>query len=144
MCGIVLVSQVQYDRYLYIYCKVVATVSPVNTCHDAQFSLVMRTLDLPPQHLSGLRCSVADLGHRADHWIPVSSRFSFAFPEGPVRILCAYSSFMCLIWGTNIFRYFAHYKDHGIWSHHFMGNRWGNSGNSVRLYFFGLQNHCRW
>ena len=35
-------------------------------------------------------------------------------------------------------------KDHGIWSHHFMGNRWGNSGNSVRLYFSGLQNHCRW
>ena len=27
---------------------------------------------------------------------------------------------------------------------HFMGNRWGNSGNSVRLYFSGLQNHCRW
>ena len=35
-------------------------------------------------------------------------------------------------------------KDHGIRSHHFMGNRWGNSGNSVRLYFWGLQNHCRW
>ena len=35
-------------------------------------------------------------------------------------------------------------EDHGIWSHHFMGNRWGNSGNSVRLYLFGLQNHCRW
>ena len=32
----------------------------------------------------------------------------------------------------------------GIWSHNFMGNRWGNSGNSGRLYFFGLQNHCRW
>ena len=29
-------------------------------------------------------------------------------------------------------------------SHHFMANRWGNSGNSVRLYFWGLQNHCRW
>ena len=29
-------------------------------------------------------------------------------------------------------------------SGHFMGNRWGNSGNSVRLYFLGLQNHCRW
>ena len=27
--------------------------------------------------------------------------------------------------------------DHGIWSRHFMGNRWGNSGNSVRLYFLG-------
>ena len=23
-------------------------------------------------------------------------------------------------------------------------NRWENSGNSVRLYFFGLQNHWRW
>ena len=22
-----------------------------------------------------------------------------------------------------------------IWSHHFMANRWGNSGNSARLYF---------
>ena len=31
-----------------------------------------------------------------------------------------------------------------IRSHHFMGNRWGNSGNSGRLYFWGLQNHCRW
>jgi len=30
--------------------------------------------------------------------------------------------------------------NHGIWSHHFMGTRWGNSGNSVRLYFSGLQN----
>ena len=29
-------------------------------------------------------------------------------------------------------------------SGHFMKNRWGNSGNSVRLYFSGLQNHCRW
>ena len=28
-------------------------------------------------------------------------------------------------------------EDHGIWSHHFMGNRWGNSRNSVRLYFWG-------
>ena len=35
-------------------------------------------------------------------------------------------------------------KDHGIRSHHFMGNRWGNSGNSESLYFEGLQNHCRW
>ena len=26
-------------------------------------------------------------------------------------------------------------EDHGIQSHHFMGNRWGKSGNSVRLYF---------
>ena len=26
----------------------------------------------------------------------------------------------------------------------FMSNRWGNSGNSSWLYFWGLQNHCRW
>ena len=24
---------------------------------------------------------------------------------------------------------------YGIWSHHFMGNRWGNSGNSERLFW---------
>ena len=30
-------------------------------------------------------------------------------------------------------------EDHGISSHHFMPNRWGNS---VRLHFLGLQNHC--
>ena len=35
-------------------------------------------------------------------------------------------------------------KDHGIWSHHFMANKWGNNGNSDRLYFGGLQNHFRW
>ena len=28
-------------------------------------------------------------------------------------------------------------EDYGIRSHHFMGNRWGNSGNSIRLYFVG-------
>ena len=35
-------------------------------------------------------------------------------------------------------------EDHGIRSHHFIGNRWGNGGNSVRLSIFGLQSHCRW
>ena len=35
-------------------------------------------------------------------------------------------------------------EDHGIWSHHFMAKRWGNNGYSERLYFLGLQNHCRW
>ena len=35
-------------------------------------------------------------------------------------------------------------EDHGIWSHHFVANRWGNNENSERLYFLGLQNHCRW
>ena len=35
-------------------------------------------------------------------------------------------------------------KDHGVRSHHFMANRWGNNGNGERLYFLELQNHCRW
>ena len=35
-------------------------------------------------------------------------------------------------------------EDHDIWSYHFMANGWGNNGNSDRLYFLGLQNHCRW
>ena len=35
-------------------------------------------------------------------------------------------------------------KDQGIWSHHFMANGLGNNGKSDRLYFCGLQNHCRW
>ena len=31
-----------------------------------------------------------------------------------------------------------------VYGHHFMTNRWRNIGNSDRLYFLGLQNHCRW
>ena len=27
---------------------------------------------------------------------------------------------------------------------YFVENRWGNDGNSDRLYFLGLQSHCRW
>ena len=30
-------------------------------------------------------------------------------------------------------------KDHGIQSHHFMANRWGNNANSDRLSFLGLK-----
>ena len=33
-------------------------------------------------------------------------------------------------------------KDHGIQSHYFMANIWGNNRNSDRLYFLGLRNHC--
>ena len=35
-----------------------------------------------------------------------------------------------------------HSENYAIQSYHFMGNRWGDSGNSVRLQFFELQNHC--
>ena len=29
-------------------------------------------------------------------------------------------------------------EDHGIWSHCFMADRWGNNENNDRLYFGGL------
>ena len=35
------------------------------------------------------------------------------------------------------------YSDQDIRSHHFMANRWGNNGNSDKIYFPGVQNHCR-
>ena len=28
-------------------------------------------------------------------------------------------------------------EDHGIWSHHFMANRWGYNGNSESIHFWG-------
>ena len=31
-------------------------------------------------------------------------------------------------------------KYRGVWSYRFMANRWGDNGNSDRLYFLGLQN----
>ena len=31
-----------------------------------------------------------------------------------------------------------------IMASHFMANRWGNNGNSDRLYFLRFQSHCRW
>ena len=34
-------------------------------------------------------------------------------------------------------------QDHGIQSHHFKANRWGNNGNSDRLSFLGLQKSLR-
>ena len=37
---------------------------------------------------------------------------------------------------TSVHRYLSAMKENA--------NRWGNSGNGVRLYSFGLQNHCRW
>ena len=44
-------------------------------------------------------------------------------------------------WKTWLKAQHSENEDHGIWSHHFMANRWGNNGNSDRLYFLGLHNH---
>ena len=47
-------------------------------------------------------------------------------------------------WKSWLKAQYSENKDHDIQSHHFMANRWRSSGNSARLYFFGLPNHCRW
>ena len=47
-------------------------------------------------------------------------------------------------WKSWLKSYQSKNSDHSIWSHHFTVNRWGNSGNSDRLYFLELQKHCRW
>ena len=39
---------------------------------------------------------------------------------------------------------FRHLDLFGSICFHLMANRWGNNGNSDKLYFLGLQNHCRW
>ena len=44
-------------------------------------------------------------------------------------------------WKSGLKAQHSENEDHGIWSHHFMGNRWGNSGDRVRLYFWGFQKH---
>ena len=51
---------------------------------------------------------------------------------------------VCTVWKSWFKTQHSKNKDHGILSHHFLANRWGNNGNSDRLYFLGLQNHCRW
>ena len=77
---------------------------------------------------------------RVLEWVAIA--FSNPVSESDFNALIVLS----LILNTSfVLSYFhSENEDHGIWSHHFMGNRWGNSGNSVRLYFFWLQNHCRW
>ena len=58
---------------------------------------------------------------------------------------CSWNSNGCFLWWKLKWGFWkgqhSENLDNGIWSHHFMANRWGNSG---WLYFSGLQNHRRW
>ena len=47
-------------------------------------------------------------------------------------------------WKSWLKTQYSENKDHDIWFHHFMANRWRNSGNSGWLYFLGFKNHWRW
>ena len=79
----------------------------------------------------------------APSWIPRSSRrwwwLQYIMFGSWIWALGSYphSTVMQIIKQRKVERY-------SFQSHHFMGNRWGYNGNSVRLYFSGLQNHCRW
>ena len=33
-------------------------------------------------------------------------------------------------------------EDHGMWSNHFMSNKWEDNGKSERFYLLGSKNHC--
>ena len=34
-------------------------------------------------------------------------------------------------------------EDHAFQSHHFIASKWGDNGITERIYFLGLQSHCR-
>ena len=46
-------------------------------------------------------------------------------------------------WNSSLKTQHSKNEDLDIWSHHFMASGWVNNGNSDRLYFLGLQNHCK-
>ena len=55
-----------------------------------------------------------------------------------IRVTCSYMSVTsCLLFKGICFVNCESPRDHGIWSHHFMGNRWGNSGNTSDFIFLG-------
>ena len=59
--------------------------------------------------------------------------------NSPLRCACCH---LLVPLALNVKAQHSENEDHGIWSYHFMANRWGSSRNCDRLYFWGLQNHC--
>ena len=50
------------------------------------------------------------------------------------RGMLAYIDLIVCMWKSWLKAQHSENQDHGIWSHHFMANRWGNNGNSNRLW----------
>ena len=47
---------------------------------------------------------------------------------GKIKFFCACPALVQCLPGSEVHKaQHSEDKDHGIWSHHFMGNRWGNS-----------------
>ena len=78
--------------------------------------------------------------------------FPSLFPTIRVFFQCVNSSHQVIKYIVYFFDFFFFYligwlkaqhsenEDYGIGSHHFMANRWGNNGNSVRHFFGGGSN----
>ena len=64
-------------------------------------------------------------------WVAISFARGSSQPRDQTRVSCTAGRFFT-DWDT---------REDII---HFMANRWGKNGNSERLYFLGLPNHCRW
>ena len=64
-------------------------------------------------------------------WVAISFARGSSQPRDQTRVSCTAGRFFT-DWAT---------REDII---HFMANRWGKNGNSERLYFLGLPNHCRW
>ena len=82
-----------------------------------------------------------------DYWYrlkPIILLFHFFLLVQPVVFIFLCSALFWINWVFLGLPFVSFVELLALTVHHFMGNRWGNSGNSVRLYFMGLQNHCRW
>ena len=89
----------------------------------------------PPWNDSGPEASAIKLFFLTSLLYSVIWRASFM----PVPATCQWPSIYDS--SSNILQRFQSLHSHYLLD---IANRWGNNGNSVRLYFGGLQNHCRW
>ena len=77
------------------------------------------------------------------HWIQLFSHLpqSSGFLHGNIKSLVPFFCIYIFFSSFSSDKLRLEVSPSGVWSHHFMTNRWGNND---RLYFGGLQNHCWW
>ena len=82
--------------------------------------------------------------HRSVNLTSVSQFFLLGLSDDPELQSFLFILFLSMYQRSYQGSPFSENYGHGIRSHQFMANRWGNNGNSDILYFLELQNHCRW
>ena len=124
------ISSVQSLSHVWLF------ATPWTTTHQASLSittsgnlprLMSIELVMPSNHLILCCPSEGEMSLLAPQSFPASGFFQMSqlFASGGQSIEVSAS--------TSVLRF-----------HHFWANRWGNNGNSDRLYFPGFQNHYRW